>query len=361
MKALLALLPAAAFAGWFPSCLPEKPASAPPKAPPIAVQAAPVPWTNTATPVSAPGILARTLEADLSFKTGGVIAEVPVRAGDHVRAGQILARLRTDELDAAVAQAESALNKARRDLERSTSLFERDVEPLEKRQNAESGVELAEAALSAARFNRQTAELTAPAAGEVLARYAEPGEIAGPGTRILRFASEAEGWLVRAGLAQREVVRVAVGDQAGITFAGLETSLTARVARIAGETDPASRTTLVELRLVHTPPASLRSGMVGKVSIQPGRSPLRAVLPLSALVEGDGKTAHVFQIQDSGKEGQVALARRVRVELDEITPTGAVLRSGLEKNGALVVITSAELLVDGAEVLVNPAWPLVSK
>jgi len=172
MKALVLL---AASSVWLSSCRPERAAVVSPESLPIAVQAAPVQWIDTATPVAAPGLIARTLEADLSFKTGGLIAEVTARDGDEVLAGQVLGSLRLEELDAALAQAESALNKAKRDLERSTSLFAGNVEPLEKRQNAESGVEQAEAAVRAARFNRQTATLTAPLREEFWRVMPSPG------------------------------------------------------------------------------------------------------------------------------------------------------------------------------------------
>jgi RND family efflux transporter MFP subunit len=365
MKAIVFPRGLAAAALVLASCQPDRHAAtvATPgaKAPPIAVQAAPVDWTDAALPVIAPGLLARTLEADLSFKTGGVIAEITVRAGDEVRAGQVLGSLRMEELDAAVTQAESALAKARRDLERLVTLVGKNVEPLEKQQNAESGVEQAEAALQAARFNRQTAEIIAPAPGRILARFAEPGEIAAGGRAVLRFASDSEGWLVRAGVAQRDVVRIRVGDKAQVTFSGVTGSLAAAVVRIAGETDPASRTTLVELRLDAPPPPELRSGMVARAEIQPPKQAPRPVLPLSALVEGDGRQAHVFALSGPCQNGEISVVRRLTLEIDEISPQGAVVSAGLEDRDAMVVMTGAELLADGAEVLVNPAWPLENR
>jgi RND family efflux transporter MFP subunit len=360
VKPFLLLFPCLISASLLSSCHRAQDLETAPKAPPIAVQAARVTWTKAATPVVAPALLARTLEADLSFKTGGVIAEVSVRAGAAVRAGQLLGSRRMEELDAAVSQAESALTKATRDLERFSELVGKNAEPLEKQQNAESSVEQAKAALQAARFNRQTAVLTAPAAGRILARFAEPGEIAAPGRTILRFASDAEGWLVRVGLAQRDVVRVKIGDPATIRFVGLAAPLQASVARIAGEVDAATRTTPVELRVQGSPPAELRSGMVGRAQIQPGDAGPRALLPLSALVEGEGKRAHLFRIEGGWKDGDVVPVRRIPVEIEEITAAGAVVAPGWGGPDTSIVVTGAELLADGMEALVNPAWPLAN-
>jgi hypothetical protein len=56
----------------------------------------------------------------------------------------------------------------------------------------------------------------------------------------------------------------------------------------------------------------------------------------------------------------VTLVRRIEVEIEEITTAGAVVRSGLTDRSLSIVTTGAELLTDGARVLVNPAWPLAS-
>ncbi|MGB8170453.1 MAG: efflux RND transporter periplasmic adaptor subunit [Chthoniobacteraceae bacterium] len=342
------------------SCRDPKTAVAATKTAPIAVETIQVKWSEESTPVTAPGLLARTLEADLSFKTGGVISEVNVRSGDEVRGGQVLGALRLEELDAALAQAESTLNKAHRDLERAKSLFTAKIDTLENRQNAESQVEQAEAGVRAARFNRQTAVLTAPASGRILARFAEPGEIAATGRKIVRFASDSEGWLVRVGLAQREVARIQIGNEAAVSFTGLPEPLRARVARIAEEAEAASRTTLVELRLASLPPSILRSGMVGRAIITPEKCNPRAVLPLSALVEGDGQKAYVFRVESPSADDNVSVARRISVEVAEITEAGAVLRTPLQQQ-TNIVTTGAEFLADGAVVLVRPRWPIASK
>ena len=60
--------------------------------------------------ISATGTIAAEVETSLSFKTAGRVAEVLVAEGDLVQAGQILARLETQELELQVAQAQANLN-----------------------------------------------------------------------------------------------------------------------------------------------------------------------------------------------------------------------------------------------------------
>jgi HlyD family secretion protein len=62
--------------------------------------------------VSATGSLQPNRTANLTFLIPGTVRDVPVKSGDEVKAGQVLARLDTADLELAVAQAEDALRIA---------------------------------------------------------------------------------------------------------------------------------------------------------------------------------------------------------------------------------------------------------
>lgn len=82
--------------------------STPPAAPPAAAAAAdPAPAVQTST--AAEGRLLPLHVTTLSFKTGGPVVEVLVNEGEVVQAGDVIARLKSDALRAALAEAEAAL------------------------------------------------------------------------------------------------------------------------------------------------------------------------------------------------------------------------------------------------------------
>ena len=89
---------------------------------PAVVRTVPIEFSTEAAPINVSGVLARRTEAELAFKIGGIVEAVAVRAGDSVAKGQVLARLRFDEIDAQVSAARSAVDKARRDLARTEKL-----------------------------------------------------------------------------------------------------------------------------------------------------------------------------------------------------------------------------------------------
>lgn len=307
--------------------------------PPLAVEAVPVQFSTESVPVEVTGLLSRRAEALLSFKTGGIIASVAVRSGDTVKAGQVLAALRLDEIDARVAQATTAVEKARRDLARVQALHADRVATLENLQDARSGLELAEAGLRAAQFNREHSVITAPADGRILRRMAEPNELVESGRPVLDFAADGEGWIVRAGVPERAILLLHPGDRAAVAIDG-DPEVPATITHIAETTDPATRTVEVELQPVAPLAAGQRSGFVVNVRLWSRPVAPRPVVPLAALVEGKERRGHVFIVSADG-----ARARRVPVEIEAIAGGLVYLRTELAA-GSRVVTTGAEFLTD---------------
>lgn len=308
---------------------------------PVRVGLEEVVYTEEAVPVRIVGVLARKNEAELSFKIGGLVADVSVRVGDRVERGRVLAKLRTDEIDAQVAQARSGVAKAQRDLERLESLAAGRVATLENVQDARSALDVAAATLRIAEFNREHAVIVAPDDGFVLRRRAEPGEVAAPGAPILGFAAERGGWMVRAALAEREFAQVAPGDPVLVTAAGQ--TMPGKVVQIGEASDPATRTIPIEIMLDRAPPKA-RSGSVATAVVQPQPVLARPRVAASALLEGEGAEADVFVVAPGA-----ATARRVRVRVEQLVGDHALLRTELPR-GARVVVRGAEYLHDGAMV-----------
>ncbi len=325
----------------------EKPASVTPAARSVVVT--PAVLTCDLPPVEAPGVLSRKLEATLAFKIGGVVDAVLVRPGEAVAAGQVLARLNLAEIDAQVTQAQAGVDKARRDWERVGRLHADRVATLENLQNARTAVEAAEAGLRIAEFNRRYATIEAPAAGRILRRMCEPGELVAPGQPVVMYGSDQEGWIFRASVVEPEARRLAAGDRARLVFRGPpDVELGAVITQIAEAADPRTRTFEIELA-VEGDPHGLRSGTVGALVInKPGATP-HVRVPLSALIEGDGRSAQVFLLQADGRT-----VRRKQVDVDSLWGGSALLASPLPE-GAPVVSTGAEYLHDGEAVVVTKA------
>ncbi len=254
----------------------------------VAVHVAPVRVERMALPVNATGTLGAKEEVALSFKIGGVVARVMVDEGRAVRAGEVLATLDLGEIDPGVARARSAAEKAERDLARARRLYADSVATLEQVQNAETARDVAVAELQGVSFNRRHAVITAPSAGVILRRHAEPGELVQAGATILPLGSDARGHVLRVGLPDRDVVRVRRGDHAIARFDAIPGRLfEGTVTEVAVAADPATGTYRVEVSLPGA--GGLASGLVGTVEIRPAAEQSVALVPglRRGLVGGD--------------------------------------------------------------------------
>jgi multidrug efflux pump subunit AcrA (membrane-fusion protein) len=364
--------------------VPDAPAATEPPVKEVAVRLAEVRREKIAPPVHASGRVGYAAETRLAFKVGGVVATMLVDEGEPVRRGQLLARLDPREIDAQLSSAESARTKAERDLERARVLRREDVVPGEVLENATTAAEVARAGADAARFNRRFSEVRAPADGVVLARLVEPGEVVGPGAPVLLVgaadrrargagpteragragAARGPGRVVRVGVADRDVVRLAVGDPATIRLDALPGHVLAgQVDEIAPAATPATGSFEVTVRITGVAPAigdgapssaapldparvaTLAAGLIAEVAIAPRATTELATVPLAALVEADGSRGRVYA---ASADRRRAVARPVEIAF--LTGDRVALSGGLE--GVTEVVSDGAPYLDDRSVLV---------
>ena len=108
---------------------------------------------------------------------GGVIAEMKVREGDTVEAGQVLATLSDHALRSAeVSRLVAEMEKAQREEARLKRLSQSQVSSAARLETAGLDLRIAHATLAAARALLELSVIRAPIAGQVLEIYARPGE-----------------------------------------------------------------------------------------------------------------------------------------------------------------------------------------
>lgn len=322
-------------------------ADVPPAPAPYPVRVAAVQVATVSPPIRGTGILGPKDEVTLGFKIGGVVDRILVDESARVRKGQMLAALDLREIDAEVVRAKSAALKADRDLARARRLYADSVATLEQVQNAETGAEVAQAALQAAEFDRRYAVIEAPADGIVLRRHAEPGELVSPGLPVLTMASRARGAVVRVGLADRDAVRVRPGDPAIVRLdIAAERVIEGVVSEIAAAADPGTGTFRVEIQVPEW--TGLASGLVADVEIRPATGRPLPLIPVDALLEADGAKATVFALAPGSNRAE---SREVTIAF--LADDQVAIAAGLE--GVQQVVTDGALrLDDGDAVRVVP-------
>jgi multidrug efflux system membrane fusion protein len=292
------------------------------------------------------GIVVTRDELSLSFKVAGIIREINVAEGQSVKRGQRLASLELAEIDARLASARELSAQAERDLLRGTELRTDNLISAHDLEVLRTNAAVAAATLREVQFNRDYATIDAPDDGLILHKFAEERALVQAGEPILLMGPRSGGYIVRTGLADRDVVKLRIGDPATIRLdAWPGEVLQGKVIEIPGAADPANGLFRAEIALQ---PTKLRlvSGLVVRLRLTPASSKAGSLpyAPFAAVIEADGDRAAVFVASDG-------IARRRAVRVAFINSDGVAIADGLAA-GETVVTDGALYLADGERIRV---------
>lgn len=213
-----------------------------------ALLALPVP-AQTAAPVLAPlsCLLAANRISQIGSEHIGLVAEVPVRRADRVKAGDVLVRL-----DPALAKAEVALRQvtadsARARLERAETLATRQLIPAEELETLRSDLRTADATVAQAQLALDKTRILAPFDGVIADVMVSEGELTGNDPLItLIEVSELRAELIMLDSALGEVQ---LGQTVDMAVPLTSAEITGTVTAIDPFIDPESNTFLVTARV----------------------------------------------------------------------------------------------------------------
>lgn len=302
--------------------------------------------------INATGTLAARRELPVgSAGEGGQVVQVLVEPGQWVQAGQALAIIDRSVQVQQVASLGAQINVARADaqlaqanLDRAQKLVARgfiskaDIDRLTATRDAAAArVNVARAQLGEAQARTARLNIVAPAAGLVLERKAEPGQVVSSGSGVLfRIAKGGEMELL-ARLGEDDLARIASGASARVTPVGSNKSFIGQVWQLSPVIDPQTRQGTVRVALSYAP--ELRPGGFASVELSSG-TVVAPVLPESAILT-DAKGSYVYIVDSSDK------VRRRDIKTGDVTDRGVVILSGL--SGSEQVIQRAGAFVSDGE------------
>lgn len=272
---------------------------------------------------------------------GGQVVSVLVEPGQWVGAGQVLAvidrSVQVQQQASQAAQIEVARANARlaqANLDRALKLVERgfvsqaDIDRLTAtRDSAIAQVRVAGAQLGVIQAQVRRLNVVAPAAGLVLERRVEPGQVVSAGSGVLFRLAKGGEMELKALLGETELGQIAPGVAAAVTPVGSEKVFTGQVWQVAPVIDPATRQGIARVALAYAP--ELRPGGFANVSIKSGTI-VAPVLPESAVLS-DSKGSYVYVIGSDNK------AARRDVKTGAIVPEGIVIAEGLTGSERVVL------------------------
>ncbi len=303
-------------------------------------------------------------------RAAGRLVEVYVRLGDRVSRGQRIAKIEDFELveqikqqqagqevaQATIRQREADLALAKLNLDRSKSLFDRQLIAKQALDDTQSRHQSAEAQLDLARAQAQQSKarldelqinlgntiVTSPTNGFIARRLVDPGASVGQNAPVVEVVDISRVRLI-ANVVEKDLKQLQAGDETrvevdafpGETFRG-------RIARVSPVLDPQTRTAPIEVEIPN-PTSRLKPGMYARVGITLDTLEDALVVPASSLVDLGGRRGVFVPL------GGSAVFRMVQVgtEQQDIVEVLGGLTEGTE-----VITTGSGSLRDGDRIIV---------
>jgi RND family efflux transporter MFP subunit len=354
---------------------------------PVDVTVVPVTTVDTTERLEAGGVVAAQESASLSTRIVATIGAVRVKAGDRVRAGDVLVALdardvveHTHQIRASALAAEKSVAQARTEQsaaeaehrlatawhKRIAALHARNSATDQERDEADArltaaaarvagaraAIEVADANLVAARSGLGAATATesytsvrAPFDGLITERLIDPGNLAAPGVPLLRIESDgARQVVVRVDEARAAYVHP--GDRVDVEIdergesTGDESAQQGVVAEVARAVGADQRAFTVKVTVPRT--VTARSGTFARVVFR--GAPRRALLVPETAIHRQGQVSSVYVMQDG-------LARLRLIQVGPSSSAGVEVLAGLDA-GESVVTSPTGRLADGTRVTV---------
>ena len=312
---------------------------------------------NVASTVSLTGLISAVNDMPIGVEgDGGRVSAVLVEPGDHVKRGQVLARLNPLTAQSQVDSAQASLEELKADAASAQAEYERaakardsfSVEEFERRRTAavtaQAKAKAAEAQLSTARTVWQRTSVVAPSDGIVLTRAAEVGQIAMPGSAPL-FRLARDGAIeMRGEVAEQDMPRLKVGQSASVRLEGVAAPFPGHVWQVGAVIDGVTRQGTVRIAL----PAAdqnLRPGAFARADIEADPA-YGVILPQTAVLSDEQGTYTL--IVGAGDK-----VERRAINVVGARAQGLLIDKGLTGNERVVAVAGA-FLRTGEQVKVAP-------
>jgi membrane fusion protein (multidrug efflux system) len=308
--AAVVLALAAGWWGWGRTRTAAAPAA--PQTAPKAVAPAPLEFSAADIVTVTPGPLARNVpitgtlrpvnQTIVKAKVAGELRELQVREGDPVKQGQVLGRIDLTEYQARLAErqaqlvaAESQVSQARRTLDNTTALKDRNFVSQSALDAARSGWEVSvgnrdavAAQLTLARKAMGDAMLIAPIGGVVAERFAQPGEKLPIDGRVLSIVDLSR-MEIEAPVPAAEIGSVRIGQSITLKVEGVSQAQIGKIVRIAPATQAGTRSVPVYIAMENRDP-SVRAGLFaqGRLAIDQREGVI--TVPAAAIRDAGART-----------------------------------------------------------------------
>lgn len=312
------------------------------------------------------GVSQSEQEVQLSFRIPGTVIKLPIKVGDRLKKGDLVAQLdpATYELQAAqsrasLAQANAAQRNASSAYQRIKGLYENnnaaktDLDSARaSAESAQAQVRAAQKALQLARLNVRYTRLTSEADCAVARRNVEVNENVNSGTPVVSVDCGSE-LKVDIAVPESLIAEVKNGQSVKVHFSAIPNkAFNGTVAEVGVSATGAGSTFPVSVA-INDKDNALRSGLAAEVTMQftEAGSVSSIYLPVSAINKNNNGEFVYIASPIKNEKGKAIIELR-HVKIGQLTDQGVAIVSGL-KAGERVVIAGTKVIRPGLTVLLK--------
>ncbi len=280
-------------------------------------------------------------DAPVLAKVAGEVRELLVEEGQHVEAGQVLARLDGERLRLEMLSARANLEQARGEYRRYVDLHARGLVSKAMFEGLKYDLDALQATHDLKELNYEYSSIRAPIAGVVSGRTIKLGESVKVGQEAFRITDTSE-LLAELQIPQTELPKFATGHKASLEVDSIpQRRFPAEIIRISPTIDVRNGS-FRATAFVENTEGALAPGMFARITVAYEKHSEALIIPAEALIEEDNRTAVYVVSGDTVDLRQITIGIRSEGQLEVL--------AGLDENEQVVVIGQSALR-DGSKVL----------
>jgi len=292
--------------------------------------------------ISLVGVVNASNDVNVISEAQGLVNDAKVKVGDYVKEGTVLFQIDDVIMQSNLASAEINYLKAKRDFERSETLYQENSISAAQLDLARLGMKAAESQLTLARKQLNDTRIKAPISGTINKRMVDHGTMVNPGTAVANIV-DVTTLKVLLNVSEKDAFQIKVGKQAEITtdvYPGVK--FYGKIDNIASKSDEA-HTYAVEVKLSNSSSHPLKAGMFARVVFTKQNNQESLAIPRESLV-GSIKDAYVYTVENK-------TAKLKNIVIGNTSGDFLEVLSGLKEND-IVVVNGQNNLSDNSKVVI---------
>jgi len=303
---------------------------------------------------SLPGTVQAANRVEMSFRVGGPLIDFPVKEGQKVKKGQLLARIDPRDYQIAVDKAKAEFAKADADYQRYQQLYEKEAVPLADLELRQAQRDVAKSLLDDAKANLDDTYLRAPFEGEIGETYYESGEDIKAKDRVLGLhGTDILEIVINVPEAFKAIIDPKLTRERKITakfsfVADREFDLL--LAEFSAAADPQTQTYKATLSMPQPEGVNIQSGMTAEVLVyalqfDKDQTTSEFVVPAVAVFSGDDASKFVWVVDQTDM-----IIHRRKIDVGAVTGTSDITILDGISAGDRIVIAGVTTLRDSMKV-----------